>query len=278
MKVTMNDIMNKVNQALNYPAISFNDVSHFFDMAISDLNTSLHTSLKPITHVIDVNRQSESQHAKEATVIIDSEVADGIKSYHGLPPDDQKIPYYYDLDKTGIDKLGIRQYDGTYKYFETIYGVKVDTETGDTKRYQSFDAGSERIVWIKDRNEDPLNINMLEFLPADWITLWLIPYVCFKYSSRDGGTATTFAEEYTQGFQQLQNAYDIREKVFLAKQAGRLAYKEDIEAHLPNLNIFCPTRAIYEHMKHGRAVAAKYGSMYDPGGWNDNFHDGGWQR
>ena len=43
MKLT--DALSNINLALNYPALTYDDIKLYFDMAIAELNTTLHTSI-----------------------------------------------------------------------------------------------------------------------------------------------------------------------------------------------------------------------------------------
>ena len=49
MKFTLNDCMARINQVLNYPAVDYEDVYHFFDQAIAELNTNLRIALPSVT-------------------------------------------------------------------------------------------------------------------------------------------------------------------------------------------------------------------------------------
>ena len=73
-----------------------------------------------------------------------------------------------------------------------------------------------------------------------------------------------------QGFQQLQDTYDVPAKVQLSIYADRPAYTSLVEKHLPNLNVIVGTRAIYEDMKHGRSLNSIYGNMFDRGGFGND--------
>ena len=116
---------------------------------------------------------------------------------------------------------------------------------------------------IVKSNEDLVLTN---YLPTNWIILFLIPYVCYKYSIREGMDPGVFSEELTQCFQQLQESYDVRETVRLSDVAGKFAYTKQVEENLPDLNKEVPTRAIYDSMKVRRAINATYRDFYD-GGW-----------
>ena len=63
-------------------------------------------------------------------------------------------------------------------------------------------------AWVEISTAETYEAEFSHYLPDEWIMLWLIPYVCYKYTVRDGGTAQSFAEELTQGFQQLQDTYE----------------------------------------------------------------------
>ena len=78
--------------------------------------------------------------------------------------------------------------------------------------------------------------------------------------------AGVFSEELTQGFQQLQEAYDVRETVRLNEVADKYAYRKLVLENINNLSKEVPTRAIYESMKTKRAIQATYQDFYN-GGW-----------
>lgn len=262
-KFTLSDAIQRINMNLNYPAITFEDVSSFFDMAIADLNTSLHTEIKSVSNMIKEFRHYTSKNINRILLTSEPDSSTVIEERESeeLANMNATLTYYYNTTtKLYGTKLGT-----TWTYSPTLYGVY--NKMGTPYFYKAVRYGTNATFWITDATDNPLELNLLEYLSEDWITLYLIPYVCFKYSCRDGGTANVFAEEYTQGFQQLQNAYDVKENVLLATYAGKLAYVEDVEKHLPYLNVLVPTRGIYKEMKHDRAVVAQFGGVYDRGGW-----------
>lgn len=259
-----------INKALNFPSIEYNDVSLFFNMAITELNTTLHTSIPLIEKQYETFKHYLSKKNSSVILSKDPTVDPEIYSVESVPEEhlvnesdgmfiniiynQNNYMFYIWNDKLGAYKnvgdsaIGIFLENGTAKYFiAEVLGGSVYWTTYDLEANQDYDLD--------------------EYICDDWVILWLIPYVCFKYTVRDGGTAQTFAEELTQGFQQLQETYDIPSSVLLATYADRLAYRETVEHKLPNLNVKVPTLAIYEEMKHARNINAKFSSMYDRGGF-----------
>lgn len=228
--MTLSETLSNINLALNYPALTYEDIKLYFDMAIAELNTTLHTSLPTVSTMITEFRQYSSKPC-EKVLNTDPET-----NNYGVS----------DSSDITTGTVGIYIRDGIpEKYICVQYG---------TSKY-----------WVKYETIDSCDIS--EYLPDDWVLLWLIPYVCFKYTVRDGGTAQTFAEELQQGFQQLQETYDVPAKVTLATYADKLAYHNLVEKKLPNLDIMVGTRAIYENMKHDRSLNAIYSNMFDRGGF-----------
>ena len=64
----LSEVIKYINTALNYPALTYIDIDVFFDMAISELNTTLHTSLPLVKDMIKAFRQNLSTY--EANKII----------------------------------------------------------------------------------------------------------------------------------------------------------------------------------------------------------------
>ena len=259
MKMTISDVMSRINQALNYPAIDYDEVYPYFDMAIVELNTSLHISLKLISQCVLEFRREMSKPRDNMVVLTTDPSLIVITEYNNETVSTATDAYIYNTDEK---KFGVK-YADVYVYYDTLYGVH--NVSGTPEYYQAVHYADGGI--FVHANYNPLDLDLTEYLPTDWIILYLIPYVCFKYSCRDGGTGTVFSEEFTQGFQQLQESYDVPEMVLLSKYAGMFAYKEDVEKHIPYLNVYVPTKAIVETMKHPRNVQGTYGSMYDRGGW-----------
>jgi hypothetical protein len=117
-------------------------------------------------------------------------------------------------------------------------------------------------------DENRLNDFSLDvYIPDDWVILFLIPYVCFKASVRDGGNGGLYHEEFTQGFQQLQTSYDVPNFVALNTVAHLEAYRPLVKQYIAALNTKVPTRAVYDSMKIGNAIMPEYGGFHTRGGW-----------
>lgn len=265
-----------INNALNYPALSFKDIELFFDMAIAELNTTLHTSIPSVSKQIEVFRRNSSKDYTLVRLTVDPRIDNTIPEVS-----QEEHPEFPNVDLINNIKYCIFDKDSHYytyslkdhKYIKSetplrgVYSTISETVICISLCVGRFDDGSSPAYWEIDNTEDVERLEMAEYLPDDWVLLWMIPYVCFKYTVKDGGTAQTFAEELQQGFQQLQDTYNVPEKVLLATVADKLAYVEIVKEKLPNLNIKYPTQAIYESMKHDRAVKIIVGSMFDRGGF-----------
>lgn len=247
MKLT--DCIQFINQALNYPAITYEDLSVYFDMAIAELNTTLHTDIPVVSEMIKEFRHLLSKR-KNMVKITDPNATIPTTSGEG-------VTFYYDEATNkyvtplgSFDKLyAVCNNSGKLSYYETI----------------KFPGIAPQFIVCEDYSYNEADLGI--YLTSDWVLLWLVPYVCFKYTVRDGGTASTFAEELTQGFQQLQDTYDVPGTVLLTTYADHPAYFVEVEKRLPNLNVRIGTRAITDYMKHVRNVNAIYGSLYDNGGF-----------
>lgn len=260
MKMTISDVMSRINQALNYPAVDYDELYPYFDMAISDLNTSLHISLKLISQCVKEYRQEMSK-PKDNMVILTTTPSEIIIQEMTNSEIDASTTAKY-IYNTNEKKFGVK--NGTsYDYYEELIGVY--NRGGVPEFYKAVHYTDGGVFVLNDFN--PLDTDLTEYLPEDWIILYLIPYVCFKYTCRDGGTGAIFSEEFTQGFQQLQESYDIPEEVLLSKYAHKFAYLDDVKNNIPFLNVYVPTKAITEDMKHRRVINGTYGGMYDRGGW-----------
>lgn len=267
MKFTLDECMSVINQILNYPSIEYLDISHFFDQAISELNSELHTGIRPISYMYSKSAFDPSKLTD--VVYLDTKPMSIIPTYNPASSENPTVCYDKAKKKVMYLKGSDTEYTvaqdhlfGIYAYFDT------DSEDKQIVRemYQTVVIG-DYAYWTPYSFVPTRDLNLIDILPYDFITLFLIPYVCFKYAIRDGDTGRLYSEEFTNGFQQLQKGYDIPSTVVLSTQAGKPAYKEDVEQNLSNLNISVPTRAIYESMKTPRNIQASYGGMYDTGGW-----------
>ena len=268
MKYTLNDCMSRINQALNYPAVAYEDVYHFFDQAIAELNTNLRIALPSVSemraeHTFDVLEQ-ESNIVRLTT----------------LPGDDVSIPHYKSIDKApekgdgGVYVCGdsfsdraFYKWDGdTWNRVDKLYAIYVTYS--DIQTYIAVPITKTCAVWAPVNQTHCEEFDLTEYLPMDWWTLFIIPYVCFKFSVRNGDSGELFSDEFTQGYQQLQSSYNVPNSVLLATVAGRPAYTELVKQYIGNLgNTMVFTRAIYEDMRVGNGISSVYGGFYEIGDW-----------
>ena len=264
----LSKLLTYINQALNYPSLSYEDLDLFLDQAISELNTTLHISIPSVSKMKDDFRQylSKQLDGKRVLIPANQDPTSSSVSITGYD-DEDSVPagtkYFYNREKGLFGILDVAT--SSYEYYKTIYGTYM--RNGMPEVYQSwiFASGQDPIWEAYTANEE--DFDLVNYLPDDWVMLWLIPYACYKYTVRDGGTAQTFAEELTQGFQQLQETYDVPSTVALATVADKYAYHGLAEEFINNLNVKVRTLAIYESMKHSRNTNAIFGSMYDRGGF-----------
>ena len=259
---TTNNFTSYVNIALNYPAVSFDDIRLFLDQAISEINTELHTSILSI-HEMEDKAKENSEDLPNFIVLTEAEITQGTIPVLSSPPSGAVKPRFY-YDSTA-SKYGLLK-DGEYTYYDMLYGVYL--LNGVPTYYRSGSVLSSSIkAWYKDDLENPSLVDLENYFTMDWIKLFLVPYVCFKYSVRDGDTGRLFNEEFSQGFQQLRHSYNVTFTVNLARVADKFAYKDDVEKYLPNLNREVPTKAITNEMKNPQGVNATYRDFYDVGGF-----------
>ena len=254
----LSEIINYINTALDYPALTYKDVDLFLDAAIAELNTTLHTSIPLVKDMVKEFKQLWLDYAPNKIRL----TVDPANSDFNIPTISGGAYFYSIPDKQfWVKNFSTGEYVGPFHKLQAIY---IDAEKLHIYNTMVF---GDSAAWVEVPTDPTFEADLEEYLPDEWIILWLIPYVCYKYSVRDGGTAQSYAEELTQGFQQLQESYDVPSTVLLTKYADRPAYKSLVEKHLPNLNILVPTRAIYGEMKHSREVQAIFGGFYDRGGF-----------
>lgn len=269
MNFTLNDCLARINQVLNYPALAYEDVYHFFDQAIAELNTNLRIALPSVSemrlaHTFEITAQEglvrlEARPTNTTTL-------DRYTSADALP---QKGTYAYVCG----DSFTTREF---YKYQGTIEGwVKVPAlygiylnDDGSMDAYTAVPISTSTAVWTPVGKSHVAEFDLTEYLPIDWWTLFVIPYVCFKFAVRNGDSGELFVDEYTQGFQQLQSSYNVPNSILLIKVAGRPAYTELVKQYIGNLaGTMVFTRAIYEDMRVGNGIAPVYNEFYTSGGW-----------
>lgn len=266
MKFTISDCISRINQALNYPSITYEDVSHFFDQAISELNTSLRIALPSVTemreeHTFDIS-SSPNVVPLTADPSSDSSISKVLVKPTESAPADVNIVYYANGQSYLESSLYILK-NGTWSAVDEAYGIySVD------RTYKAIPVANQYAVWRAIPATSVREFSLTEYLPVDWIVLFLIPYVCFKFAVRNGDNGALFSDEFTQGFQQLQTSYGVPNTVELSKVAHCPAYSELVKHNLNNLRKEVPVRAITEDMRIRNGVRAVYGGgLFENGGW-----------
>ena len=260
--LTLTDTVNYINQALNYPAVTIADIKLFLNQGISELNTSLHIAIPDIDTMIAEHRETYS--ARKDVVILSSKPTES--NIIKLAQDDETSDVVYDHLKGKFITRG--KYEAGE--FPNLYGIFMDYATGRHLVYKATMVNLTSGLWLEVR-DDILNFDFTSYLAKDWIMLFLIPYVCYKYSVRDGDTGVLFSEEFSQGFQQLQNSFSIPSTVLLNNVIGEPAYTSLVKENLSNpyfAQISVTTRAILETYKTKRHLNAIYDDFYN--------HNGGW--
>lgn len=269
MKYTLNDCVSRINQALNYPAVAYEDVYHFFDQAIAELNTNLRIALPNVSEM----------RAEHTFDILEQE--NNVVRLTALPDNTTLIPYSTNVPSTapesgseGVYVCGdsfsdraFYKWDGdTWNLVDKLYAIYVTSS--DTQTYIAVPITKTCAVWAPVNQTHCAEFDLTEYLPIDWWTLFIIPYVCFKFSVRNGDSGELFADEFTQGYQQLQSSYSVPNTVQLLSVVGRPAYNALVKQHIGNLGgttVF--TRAIYEDMRVGNGIPSVYGGFYEIGDW-----------
>lgn len=257
MKFTITDCVSRINQALNYPALSYEDVSHFFDQAIAELNTSLRIALPTVTEMRLENTFKLSEAPN--TVVISSETATAyIPTSEAAATDG----VYYKNTGTVLERCFYIYKDGTWNPVDSVNAI-----TEDGRGFTAI-AVDEYAVWREIPVETVKEFSLTNYLTTDWIILFLIPYVCFKFAVRNGDNGALFSDEFTQGFQQLQTSYNVPNEVTLSTVAHLPAYKELVKENINDLRKKVFTRAITSDMRVTNAIKVVYGeNLFDKGGW-----------
>lgn len=259
---TANKFTEYVNHALNYPAIQFDDIRPFLDQAISEINTELHTS------IVDVDTMERA--AKEAItsspniIMITKEETSKPIPTTSRGPDGTTNAYYFSADDNAYFVYDMDL--GIFDRYTELYGVVIENGTPTIYTAGQVLATSIR-YWYLDKMYSISDIDLENYFTSDWIKLFLVPYVAYKYSVRDGDTGRLFNEEFVQGFNQLRKSYNVPFQVILSTVADKFAYREDVTHHLPKLNIWNVTRAITQDMKNPMNVNAERIDFYDTGGF-----------
>lgn len=188
-----------------------------------------------------------------------------------VPSEEDETPlvtdkYYYNPEP--LEYKGEKHFFYKGNWFDKLYYIFFDNLRKKYRIYESvvIDNGY-NAAWY-EIYENPTDINLEDYLPKDWIFLFIIPYVCFKQAVRDGDQGVLFNNEMSVGFNQLRDCYHVPERVPLFKVAHLPAYTQLIK-HRENVNFkeLVPTRAIYDAYKIPKAIDAVYMDFYDKGGW-----------
>lgn len=256
--LTLTDTVNYINQALNYPAVTLTDIKLFINQGISELNTTLHICIPDIDTMIAEHRETYETKDNVITLLKKPTSSDIIKSY----TEDTTSDVVYDPNTNHFITRGFYP----EKEYESLYGVFMDYETNKHYVYKATVISTTSAMWL-EAYDNPLNFDLATYLAKDWIMLFLIPYVCYKYSVRDGDTGILFSEEFAQGFQQLQHSFHIPTHVYLRDVADKPAYLHEVKRLLPELNVHINTRAILEEYRIPRYLNTTYSDTYNHGGW-----------
>ena len=262
MKFTLNDCLARVNQALNYPAVTYEDISYFFDQAISELNTSLRIGLPMVSEMVSENtfKLSDSEN------IVALELRDTttpITHVSEIPTSSTGKYLYYCNDwttRTFYKNFGT----DSEPYWEPVvdlYGICGNDY------YVAVALTKTTAAWSPSPLTNLKEFDLQDYMPVEWWTLFVIPYVCFKFALRNGDSGYPFTDDFSQGFQQLQTSYHVPNYVQLSTVAGKNAYKSLVAEHVSNLRHCVPTRAIYNSMKAGNSTMPVRGGFYENGGW-----------
>ena len=266
MKFTISDCINRINQALNYPAVTYEDVSHFFDHAIAELNSTLRIALPTFTEMRLENTFRVSDSPDTIVLKTAPNVSKPIASVNVVPtqaPEDYVDVKYYIGGSSKLDHAFYLWKDGSWNKVSKVYGV---TNAG--KAYTLLAVDASYAIWYEIPMESVSEFDITNYLSSDWILLFIIPYVCFKFAVRNGDTGSLFSDEFTQGFQQLQTSYNIPNTVTLSTVAHLPAYKTIAAENINNLRQEVPTRAIYQSMMVRNGVQTVHGAgLFDIGGW-----------
>lgn len=262
---TLSNCITRINQILNYPAISYDDVSHFFDQAISELNTTFKIGIPLISEIVSAN-QFNIQELPNLVLIREAPTGGASDIPIAVAPNFPDVTkVYYEATENKFYKFN--NLTMQWEAFDTVYGIYID-DSFQRFLYQTIPLPATGFaMWTPIDEAYISDFDLVWYLPMDFIILFLIPYVCFKFSVRDGNSGELYNEEWTQGWQQLQTSYDVPHFVKLSTVAHLPAYTNFVKNNPDKLNTTIPTRAIYDSMKIGSSILPSYGGFYEGGGW-----------
>ena len=264
MRFTISDCISRINQTLNYPALSYEDVSHFFDQAISELNPSLRISIPTVSEMRDEHDFKVSDSPN--TIILNTIPTPGsyIETVSSLPVVSDSDIVYYNGGTSKLDNTLYVKKNSEWTAVKEAYGLVAGSSTA----YKAIIVDRSYAIWYETPMNYVTDFSLTEYLTTDWIILFLIPYVCFKFSVRNGDSGALFSDEFTQGFQQLQTSYNVPNCVRLNTVAHVPAYKKLVIDNINNLSEKVVTRAITEAMRVSNGIRAVYGNtLFENGGW-----------
>lgn len=268
MKFTLSDCMQRINQILNYPSVAYEDISHFFDHAIAELNTILKTAIPSVSEMVHDNTVDIS--LQNNTILLTTRPTNAVRipyvsTVPTEPPNSEQPNYvYYSANASMLDRKFYVWNGSEWKPYDTLYGILF--EGAQKTAYVAAPIGI-AAYWVETPVQRMLDFDLYTYMTADWWTLFVIPYVCFKFAVRNGDDGSLYSDEFTQGMQQLQTCYDVPNLVALKDVAGVPAYTKIVKNNLNDLNKKIPTKAITEDMRVGNAIQACFGNMFDTGGW-----------
>ena len=272
MKFTLNDCMQRINQILNFPSVTYEDIYHFFDHAIAELNTILKIALPPVSEMVSNNTLDIS--LQENTVLLTSVPTNASPIRHvttvptGDPTEaDPALSTYcfYTGDTLADNKFYIwSAAKNEWRSYNSLYGVYFGAGTKTTYVATPVAASA---FWVATPSSRTLDFDLCDYLTMDWWTLFVIPYVCFKFAVRNGDDGSLYSTEFTQGLQQLQTCYDVPNFVSLNRVAGNPVYTKIVKDNINNLSKTVPTMAITKDMRVGNAIRAVFSNEFSVGGW-----------
>lgn len=262
--MTLSEVIIYINKALNFPSVSIADIDIYFNQAFSEINTQLHIAIPSLEEMR--NNAIEAVTKYDNLVRGNSEPLSGFRFNTASKEDTLSDNAYFYITDAEDEKCFY--YKGNF--FEKIYYLFFDVLRKKYRLYESsiVDNG-EGATWF-EIFENPSDINLEDYLPKDWIFLFIIPYICFKQSVKDGDQGILFNQEMATGFNQLRDSYHIPEYVVLKEVIHLPAYRKCmklIENNTYKWNQKIPTRAIYDAYKIPKAIDAVYMDFYNRGGW-----------
>lgn len=266
MKFTLNDCIKRINQILNYPSVTYEDISHFFDHAIAELNTVLRVAIPSVSEMISDNTLDIS--LQNSTVLLTARPTSMFAIPHvETPPTSapaEGASTYVHYATSSLDRKYYVWDGSVWNAYDAIYGVLFE---GAQKTAYIATAIGKQAYWVESPVQRTLEFDLCEYLTMDWWTLFVMPYVCFKFAVRNGDSGELYSTEFAQGLQQLQTCYDVPSFVTLSEVAGNPVYTSIVKQNLKDLSKKVPTRSVTEDMRVGMAIRAIYGDMYTTGGW-----------